>query len=291
MAKKNKEFIELKKIEDKFDPIYRVELLDAFNALEKAVIRSKLISAIETGSTNKKTLESILKKSKIPSLFDNVEKTFQEVFTESNKINAKYFPTVKGGEFFFDTKNPKIKEIFKDHAAEKVTYIDKGVKQALKDSIEDAYKYGRPPRKLAKEIAENIGMNASQNRAYLNLRVKLEADGLTKSAIDKRLAAYKKKAIKERAQTIAITELSESTNYAQREYWRQADEKGFIPADAKKTWLSIIDDRTSKICRNGNGGLNNVTIPYKKLFTDVNGNKHFGPPAHIKCRSGLALEF
>lgn len=291
MAKKNKEFLALKKIEDKFNPIYRIEILDAFNALEKSVIQSKLIAAIETGSTDQKTLEKIFKKSKIPSLFDDVEKTFQQSFNESNIVNAKYFPTVKGGEFFFDTKNPAIKKIFKDHVAEKITYIDKGVKQSIKDSIEDAYKYGRPPRKVAKDIAQNIGMNGQQNRAYLNLRAKLEADGVSKKNIEKRLLSYKNKAIKERAKTIAVTELSESTNYAQREYWRQADENGFIPADAKKTWLSIIDDRTSKICRNGDGGLNGKTVPYKSEFTDIHGNKHWGPPAHIKCRSGLKLEF
>lgn len=53
----------------------------------------------------------------------------------------------------------------------------------------------------------------------------------------------------------------------------------------EKTWSSIIDNRTSNICRSNDGR----TIPFEEFFEDLYGRPIEGPPAHPRCRSGLKI--
>lgn len=280
------EYQKLLKLQDRVSTAYRVSLIDALHEFERVPVLTKIESAIKSGKINDDLLDEMVKERKMASLFDHVDTEFQIVFEEAGVISQGYIPTVGNKPFFFTPKNPVIKQIFTDHIAQRVTDLGSSMKKVLSSQIEDAYRYGKPARKTAKEIAKKVGMNANQTRAYENLKKRLEENGTSPKVIEKRLESYKKKAIKERAEMIATTELSEATNLAQAESWRQAEEQDLMPKGAKKKWLAILDEKTSDICKDLD---KRPAIPWKDNFIDINGVEHYSPPGHIRCRSGMKL--
>lgn len=275
------------KLQDDARNAYRLRLLDGFNKYEKLAVEKKIQEAIESGNVSDKKINDMFKYEDTEKQFVKVDDKYQEVFTDAGELSAKQVPTVSGKKkFFFSVDNLKIQKIFKDFTAERVTLLNDSTKEILKDSIQEAYDSGRPARKLAKQISRNVGMNAQQNKGYLSLQKSLEEKGTKQSVIDKRLKNYKDKAIKNRALTIAKQELILATNMAQEASWKQAEDEGLMPKNAKKQWISIIDDRTSDVCKY----LHNKVVKWSAEFETKWGN-FFGPPAHILCRSGIILVF
>lgn len=272
------------KLQDEARNAYRLRLIDGFDEYKKLAVQTHIEEAIKTGDL--KDLEKMVKWEKTESKFEKVDGKFEETFIKAGKIAEGYIPTVSGDNFIFDSKNKQVKELFEKHIADRVTLINDSTRGVLQESIKDAFDTGKPPKKTAKDIASRIGMNEPQNRSYLKYEKSLKEQGLKQSTIDKRLETFKKNAIKQRSETIAITELSEATNKAQLESWRQANVEGFIPEGTNKKWFSIDDNRTSPVCKE----LNNKEVPINKEFTSSFGDFN-SPPAHPRCRSGMGLVF
>src|SRR4051812_33183900 len=88
-------------------------------------------------------------------------------------------------------------------AARMVTDISAETRAALRGVIQRAIREGQPPYEAARAIRELIGMNVPQTQAALNYRASLIDLGLNMDAVDRKFAAYVRKKIQERADTIA----------------------------------------------------------------------------------------
>lgn len=272
------------KLQDQARNAYRLRLTSGFTKYKELAVLKYIEEAIKTGSL--KDLEKMVKWSKTSDQFETVDGKFEETFIKSGKIAEGYIPTVSGENFIFDSKDKNVAKLFEKHIADRVTLINDSTRGILKTSISDAFDTGKPAKKTAKDIASRIGMNERQNTGYLNLERSLKDEGVKQSIIDKKLENYKARAIKSRSEMIAVTELSEATNKAQLESWRQADNDGFIPPGTKKQWFSIDDERTSPVCIE----LDNKKVLMNKEFTSSFGDFN-SPPAHPRCRSGMGLVF
>lgn len=80
----------------------------------------------------------------------------------------------------------------------------------------------------------------------------------------------------DRAELIARHESMSAASFGQREAWRQATEAGYLPEDAKRTWIAVGDEKTCPICSELDGQVVGLDELYNGEFE--------GPPAHVACR-------
>lgn len=278
-----KEHKELLKLQDDAHNSYRLRLIDGFDKYQKLAVTSEIEKAIISGNVD--NLEKMVKWKQTALQFDKVDKKFEETFVKAGDLSAYYIPTVDGEDFIFTADSPEVKKILNDFTAERVTLINDSTKEGLKNSIAEAYDKGRSPKKTAKEISKNIGMNARQETSFRKYKASMEEKGYKQSTIDKRLDVYREKAIKQRSLVIATTELTDCTNKAQLEDWRQASKEGFISKNTMKVWIAIIDKKTSEVC----SFLNNKKVKWNKYWS-YKGEKYESPSAHPSCRSGMYLD-
>lgn len=102
--------------------------------------------------------------------------------------------------------------------------------------------------------------------------------------IDKMVAAYHRKYLVHRAQTIARTESLRAANIAVLEAWRQAITAGKVDEDAvRKQWIVARDERLCKICA-PIPGLNPIRgVAFGQPFATTRGPVS-APPVHPSCR-------
>lgn len=101
--------------------------------------------------------------------------------------------------------------------------------------------------------------------------------------IDKMVAAYQRKYLKYRAETIARTEAMRALNMGVVDAWHQAVAAGTVPeVQVRRFWKVGKDERTCAIC-NAIPGMNAKGVALAKPFATPKGAMMMGP-VHPDCR-------
>lgn len=107
--------------------------------------------------------------------------------------------------------------------------------------------------------------------------------------IDEMVAAYHRKYLKYRSQTIARTEALRATNYGVQDGWRQAIEAGKVPeAQVRRQWVVSRDERLCEVCApvpklNPKRG-----VKFGEPFATPKGPVML-PPLHPNCRCHIFI--
>ena len=107
---------------------------------------------------------------------------------------------------------------------------------------------------------------------------------LTPEQIDKMVAAYERKYLRYRSETIATTEALRTTNQGVQEAWRQAIQTG--KADAllvRRQWIVAKDERRCAHCSAVPGMNHKLGVPFDQPFKTPHGALML-PPLHPRCR-------
>jgi hypothetical protein len=187
--------------------------------------------------------------------------------------------------FSFDGKNEAAQKQAKLRAARMVTRVSKETKEAVRALVVRAIRDGIPPYEAARMIKSMVGLTALQAQGAMNYRASLIEQGHTLDRVDKLTDKYTERKIKERAWTIARTEIMDALNAGAEESWRQAKKKGFLSADAKKEFIVTGDERLCPVC----GGMEDQQQPIDKPFITATGKPIRNPPVHPRCRCTMAL--
>jgi hypothetical protein len=142
---------------------------------------------------------------------------------------------------------------------------------------------GIPPLEAAKTIRTLLGLNSPQSLAAMNYRAELKLQGLSEERVDKALEFYTARKVKERADTVARTEVIGALNAGSLTSWKQAQRKGLLPRNAKKKFITTPDEKLCPICK----PMNKQEQPLAKPFITPKGDKIQFPPAHPRCRCTL----
>lgn len=161
----------------------------------------------------------------------------------------------------FDSANPRAADWAADRSSALITEIGPQTVAAVRELIAQGIRDGVPPRKLAQQIREAVGLRLDQEKAVANLRARMKAakpgdlikagktririprEGVTEAFIDKRSAEYGRRLRQQRALLIARTETLTASNRGQNELWRQAQDSGQLPTDIEREWIVTPDDR------------------------------------------------
>lgn len=187
--------------------------------------------------------------------------------------------------FGFDGKNKRAQRVAKRQAGKLVKEVSAETEAAIRAVIVRSIRDGIPPYDAARLIKSTIGLTTRQAMAAMNFREELINEGLTIDAVDRRTARYADRKLRERSEAIARTEIMTALNTGAEEARNQAVERGLLSEDAKKVWVTGLDERVCPICE----PLNGETVPIGQPF-NVGGDLLDAPPAHIQCRCTVAVE-
>lgn len=189
-------------------------------------------------------------------------------------------------KFRFDGKNAAAQRVAASQAARLVTQVGAETRDAIRALITRSIRDGIPPYEAARMIRGMVGMDAGSAMAALNYREELINGGMRMSRVDQLVQTYANRKIRERAVTIARTEIMGALNRGAQVGWSQAQKKGFLGKEAEQEWMTAQDERICPVC----GGLSEQRQPLKEPFRSVFGGKLIPyPPAHPRCRCTIAL--
>jgi hypothetical protein len=154
-------------------------------------------------------------------------------------------------------------------------------RESLTALIVQALEDGIPTRQLARLIIEDgIGLTKRQVLAIEHRRAQLVADaGVAGGKIDRIIDRYSAQLLRERAETIARTEVTEAYIQGQKASWTDAIDEGLLEPTAVQRW-----DAT--------GGCEEICAPLDgqtARMSEEFAPGIYGPPAHPNCRCNLSI--
>jgi len=199
-------------------------------------------------------------------------------------------------DFAFDINLPSVANWLDNRAASFITELTNEQRNAIAEMVKVSAtgKYGTD--ELAKMIRPCIGLTKSQSlanfRYYDQIKEQLRINHPKMSAASIRQKAkeaamkYAERQHRERATTIALTEMEFAYNHGMDEAVRQAQEQNLLGI-MEKRWSAAADERMCDTCGALEGTLiemeGEFDFPGKVLFP---GHKRT-PPAHPRCRCAV----
>ena len=315
---------------DAFEPDFRRAFLDAVYAMRDAADFAQLVRMIEAGDVDGAIRAVGLDPSQLRFLDSTRIEAFQAAGNYTAQIipvavDEEGFRTI----FQFAIRNPDAEAWLRSRAAEDVVDILDDQRNAIRAFLEAGLQAGDNPRtsaldligRISKETGRReggvIGLTSSQEEWVRNYEAELRSDdpaaaleralrdkrfdrivnraiadgeAIPDSAIDSMVTAYKNRALRYRAETIARTETIAAVHEAQSQALTQAVRAGIVSATAiTMTWNSAGDERV----RDSHEELDGETILMGEYFETENGPIRFpGDPLAdisetINCRCWL----
>lgn len=200
--------------------------------------------------------------------------------------------------FQFNTQTPGVVEWMRSRGAYLVTNCTQGQKDAIALLLEDKMRNTHTPDELARLIRPTIGLTRPQTAAvrnyYDNLVKTLTEANPNRSVAEikatalKKATQYAERQHRQRALTIAQTEMAYAYNYGADEGIRQA-QTDFLIGKVEKRWCTSGDEQVCEECEKLDGqqiGMDEIFFSGNKVEYDISG---LYPPLHPRC--ACAVEY
>jgi hypothetical protein len=226
-------------------------------------------------------------------------------------------------QFVFGPANPEAIEAIRLYELDKVREMNAAQLAAIRETLTNGIAAGRNPLEMARDFRGAIGLTAYQERVVANFRRQLEDRdpaaldralrdkrfdrtvarairddvALTQEQIDTMVAAYRRRWLKYRSETIGRTETIRALNLGNVQAWRAMIREGKVAADdVVKRWIYSHDSRTRDAHRMI-PGMNPRDVPLEKPFDSILGPIRWpgdeNAPAEnvINCRCTLMIRY
>ena len=239
------------------------------------------------GSGNISRAEALLKMAEWPEKFGGMATDLRAGFIVGTRVGMTALSNVNVSLDFklVDSHTveyarrrlPPLVQSIKDSAREMV-------RQTMTESVQGKW----TPFEAAEGIRDWIGLTAQQASASAKFERDLIDRGILPEKIADRVAKYEDALLRQRAETIARTEIQYAANAGQVETWQEATRQGLLSKGTKKVWLTANDERLCPVCENlGNAepvGLNEQFVYDDGTKAEtVFGEPLHAPPQHPNC--------
>lgn len=171
-----------------------------------------------------------------------------------------------------------------ESGAQLVQGVSAATRELIQDAIAEGIANGQAIPTIARGIKDGIGLSRRDARAVRNYRERLEASDRSTSTIMRMVERYKKRKIKDRATTIARTEMVRARVLGREAAWEIGIAEGWVyPDEDLKEWITADP---CPICQD----LEGTTAKIGKPFTSANGQQYLRPPVHPNCRCDIVLK-
>lgn len=200
--------------------------------------------------------------------------------------------------FTFSPDTPAIMTWIQQRGAELITASSTEQRDAIKVLLAQSVRERHSVDELARLIRPCIGLTEPQAKANLryyenitsSLRKqhpKMKAETIQRRAREA-ASKYAEKQHRQRAMTIAQTEMATSYNKGADEGIRQAQDQNLI-GTVKKRWCTSGDDEVCEICRSLEGREISMDSSFEMVKGWLNSGGNLTPPAHPRC--ACAIEY
>lgn len=207
----------------------------------------------------------------------------------------------------FDQFNPQAAVAAQQYGAKNIRQVTDQLRGLVREVTTQGIQLGEGPAATARVLRGSLGLTARQRQAVVNYRRYLEEGDpvvleralrdrrhdpllrrmlegkvtLSKDQIDAQVAAYERRYLKYRAETIARTEALNALHLGNQAAWQQAVDRGMVRS-VLGFWHVARDERTCPVCApvprmNPNG------VPFGGQFATPTGLVS-GPTLHPDCR-------
>ena len=187
-------------------------------------------------------------------------------------------------ETAFDLINRHAVEWAANRTAEFVTGLTEAQREVVRDLIGQSLAGDRDVRATARLLRDTLGLTPRQAGTVGAFRTRLAAEGVAEDLAERRTQRYAAAQLRQRALTVARTEIMDSANEGQQALWAEARGQGLLdPAKTRRVWRATDDDRLDEICEALDGEEATLDGTFKGGFAR--------PPAHPNCRCSAGLRF
>ena len=205
----------------------------------------------------------------------NVERA---ILQAANDLRREY------GPYFLDPVSPKIDLFIKTNGGRLIREVTRQQYQAINTLVRQASLTEiMTVDELARAIRPCIGLTSRQAQQTQKYFETLVDGGLSPKKAQEKQLVFAAKLHRQRAATIAQTEMAFAYNAGLDASVQQSIEDGILPQTVKEQWLTALDERVCPVC----GKMHGETVDIGKPFS-FGGT---GPPAHPNCRCCKAILF
>jgi hypothetical protein len=243
------------------------ELLDAYRIIRESLSDAELTRLITSGQ-----LESIVDKAVLERAFAPVRQRIVEAVQRGFHGNVSQLPkagTIDGElAVTFDLLSPDVITAVRELDSRVINTLRDDVRDTVRAIVENGLRDGDSHKTIARDLRSVIGLSPTQAENVQKYRAKLE--GLTRSPlsqdqIDKKVAAYERRAIRLNADTNARTATLDSLKLGQTLSWQDAVDNGLVdPNTLWKRWTSVGDDRV----RDEHVAMNGEEVPFNDSYSN-----------------------
>lgn len=184
--------------------------------------------------------------------------------------------------FAFTPAGARVVEWIEQRGAERVVAWTDVQIDAAKAIISNARQEGLGVDELGRRLRAVTGLTPRQAQAVERMREALLADGLSAQDAARQVQRYADQLHRQRAATIARTELAAANNQGQHAAILEARENGLFGAPVQKVWSTAADERMCDVCAVMDGKKALLDEPFDD-GTDL-------PPIHPMCRCVVNYE-
>ena len=287
----------LKKLEDflKNESEEPVKILCRFwKDQQNAITYKELRQAVIDGTLTEETFRewsndySLLVQERLKFMWDNA--------LAAGSISQ---PLVNGlAGYVFSSDTPAIMTWIQQRGAELVTVISIEQRDAIKALLSQSVREHHSVDELARFIRPCIGLTEPQAKANLRYydnivrSLKEQHPKMKVETVQRRAreaaSKYAEKQHRQRALTIAQTEMATTYNKGADEGIRQAQDQNLIGKIVKR-WCTSGDDNVCEVCRSLEGREISMDSSFSMVKGWFNSSGNLTPPAHPRC--ACAIEY
>lgn len=194
-----------------------------------------------------------------------------------DEVNANYLK---------DADNPRAVALAQDRVGKYLQDLAQEGRQHVADVTAAATRDGQTQgdlaqtiyKELAKNIQSGVGLNRQQKMALNNAALADVKAGMTPTQVQARKDAYADRLLRQRAQTIAVTETRVVANATETLSWQAQAEDGLLDPGSRRVWVTEPD--CCDVCVQ----LSGVAVGLYEDWVIPGGASFPQPPAHPRCR-------
>ena len=257
-------------------------LVTTWNAQGKAITYKELREAILNGDISTEYLDDWMQDySRLVT--DHLQPAWEKAMDVAAEALERKYPT-----WYFNPMADAVRSWTANHAAEFITNVTTTQIDALRAVVQRAAVLeDLTVDELARAIRPTIGLTKPQAVANMKYYQNLRANGVTPKRARESSIRYAARQHRERAYSVARTELATAYNTGGYKGTKQAQAAGYL-GEAEKVWCTADDERVCPTC----GALEGKRVAMDEEFEGASGSwsTKLTAPAHPGCRCAILYE-
>ena len=254
-------------------------LVNTWNAQGKAITYKEIREAILRGDIDPKWLDDWMQD--YSRLVDNhLRPAWEKAIAEGFASKAQKYPA-----FYFNPMADSLRSWVATHAAEFITNVTTAQIEGIRAVIRSAALLeNMSVDELSRVIRPMVGLTKQQSNAVMNYYQTLREKGVSPKRARESAIRDAARRHRERAYSVARTELATAYNSGAHEGTKQAQARGYMGRTIKQ-WCAADDERMCPYC----GDLDGKEVEMDEEFDGISSSwsTRLHPPAHPGCRCAI----